>query len=282
MSSINTEEDIKFKKQNFIIKKKHTECYKKKLLKTLNKKLYFSIESNKQFKHFFDIIKKEKKEDYLCNLEILFNKYLPISISIEIINKIKNKNDHDIYSIILSELKKSTITTNMNQVCSTNNYIVSKVIKSFLYKYKKKFGNSFFKNKINIINTYNHIYNQYENKNVNTSKNNYTFLNIGDINEDIDFYKKELKIKNENIYQANILDTISKSKYNIELIHTDGHINYTDSFFDFINCGYFLEQISNLSLFISELKRILKKNGYVILYYHDKMNVLDNYLYIIF
>ena len=62
-------------------------------------------------------------------------------------------------------------------------------------------------------------------------------LNIGDIYEDIHFYKKELKIKNENIYQANILDR--KSKNDIELIHTDGHINYPDSFFDFINCGYF-------------------------------------------
>lgn len=267
----------------------YTTCHANKFKKTVFKDKYDSILSNNQFKKYFQILQKQQKEDYILNLQILLNQYLPVEYTIELIDNIKNNKiiyDNNIYHFIFTCKNKYSNKIvneikNNNKFCSQQDYIVSKVINTFLYQYKKKFKTSFFeKNTINLnTNIYHKVY--FNNEDLKSSyKNNFKYLQIG-IDTDIQIFKKKLNLEKENIYQADLYSHNSHNSYiyPFQMIHSDGKINYPDHYFNFIHCGFIFENIQNLPLFISELKRILKPNGFILMYYHDKIEILDKYLY---
>ncbi len=272
------------KKYGYEYKDYYTKCHFDKLLKSIQKYKFYSIESNQQFQHFFFIIKKENKNEFLLNLQILFNQYLPIEYTIELFNILKKKNisDIDIYNYIFSCKKRYSIDTiqkqkNINLYCEMNDYITSKVLGSFFYKYKKIYKTSFFEK--DIVYSNQNIYNKIYNKSIEKKeyKQNFQYLHIGH-NSNIEYFKKKLRLKNDNIYCADV--KLEKDlQYQFQLIHEDGKINYPDHFFDFIYCGFILEQIPNFLKLITEIKRILKLKGFVVIYYHDRVEPLDHYIY---
>lgn len=256
-------------------------------IKESQKKIdFYPISSNQQFIHFLKLTKKMKKEYYLCNLQILLNHYLPVEDVIKLIQMIqtnKDITDDKIYHHIFESKHKYDIKTikkiyDPNLFCTSNDYIVSKVIRSFLYQYKRKFGIPFFEHEAN-MNNMNIMNRIYENKiqHKEKIKHDFQYLNIG-CDEDIHLLKKEFHLENEDVYGADF--KLHKNfHYQFQMIHKDGKIHYPDQFFNFISCGFVLEDIPNLPLFIQELYRILKPNGFILIYQQDKTNILDQYLF---
>ncbi|MCX6744388.1 MAG: class I SAM-dependent methyltransferase [Candidatus Parcubacteria bacterium] len=77
------------------------------------------------------------------------------------------------------------------------------------------------------------------------------------------------KIQTKNIYGVDIIEerlTLAEQKgiktYSADL---NNHLPFADNYFDIVHANQVIEHISNLDLFISEIYRILKKGGCVIL-----------------
>ncbi len=242
---------IKFLK-NLLIKNKIFEEQYEILVKLLDEKI-----KNKNFKKtpndiLYNYIKegeKNKNEEYLSRLEIIFNKFMTFDKSNELIKKIlKNKSKKN-----LIELEKE-IYQNINE-----NYYDSRKELNFKCKKFDYVIPEIFK-KMEFI--------QESLKNQEEGIKNKKILIV--INEDkyLDIFKKyfeEINIDKNNIHFYNIKDNKNKL------------LNFENNF-DSIICYFSLSKFNNINKNLKELSNLLNNDGLMIIVDNDIFNLEDYYV----
>lgn len=240
-----------------------TSC-QKKILKRLiyNKnKFYVNPISNKQIFTFVYNANKQQNIIKTSHLMLLFNKFISYHHSIKLVNLIYNEKLSDINVIhkILEYKKNYKMIIDKNNIgntCSSWKYILQKLA-------------------INVQSYFSKI-----NLDIKTLK--YLDVGCGDAFK-TDMFGRYLNIINDNIFGTDIPNWGPYSntqrqviqKNNFQFIKNN-NINYDDNSFDLVSCFLMLHHVEDLHKILSEIKRILKPNGIVVIIEHDCHDDFDH------
>jgi ubiquinone/menaquinone biosynthesis C-methylase UbiE len=230
-----------------------TNCQKKTLINYNNLKFKFYIEtnSNYQMKFLFDNIYKNNNIEEVARFELLLLHFTDYSTLKYIIRQILKKKitDTDIINIISKKLYKHHRINNIYEVCNKWIYAIESLL---------------------LI---------YNNKNDNI---NYLDIGCGDAKK-TQIFAKKLNLKNDNIYCTDIQawGPYQKDKKNIPFQFEyiiDNKLNYSDNKFDLVTCILTLHHILDLDNFITEIYRIVKPGGYLLIIEHSVYTDYDRLL----
>jgi len=258
---INKEKYIEFINNN----KNLTKCQKTNLISLRNNlnNIYVDKESGKQINTYFmnsqnDLLKMTK---FKLMLNHFFNETV-VNILIKKMTIDKDMSDNDIIEFIKKYMnKKFEIKKNkLNKINKCN-------------KWKYIFEN--------LSMSYSNLLLDDENGNNKVKK--YLDLGCGD-GKKTGLLGREFNLNKDNIYGTDIKKwgpyekVHSKHDFHFKYMGKDGKINYEDNTFDIISCFFVLHHIKNLDFAMSEIKRVLKPGGVMILLEHDNHDDFDNLL----
>ncbi len=243
-----------------------TKCVKENLNFYFKEKQYIYPypNSNIQFVTYINNSLKHKDYGDLAKLQAILTKYISFNFSFKVIsyitkNKNKNIKDSDILKYILyanNSLKILNIFKPNPKQCDSFNFMSEIIIKHILPQIQIIFK----KNKTD--------------PNIDINMNEIKFIDIGCdfLNFSYDIYKK-LNISKNNFY--GLYSTKNKLfknlNNNIELNNFKKIVNvsklpFEDNFFDFVFIHSFLQKIFDIESFLKELKRIIKPNGFILMF----------------
>jgi ubiquinone/menaquinone biosynthesis C-methylase UbiE len=258
-----------------------TECEMK-----LFKKLYLNqeyniipVQSNHQISEFFKlIIKDETTTQYqIYRFSRLISNFIQIDDILNLIQKIKqnpNISDSEVIKWMQHTIDHNNKTKKkynhdiMNDkeaekivLCKRDEYVFQIIIQNLknALKYKIKV----------------YSYNK-------TSDIKYLDVGCGDGIKTVSF-SKILKLPINQVYGTDIetWGPYSKKKmypFDFKPISENGHLNYADNTFDIITSFLTLHHIQNLDITLSEIKRILKPNGILLIIEHECFNKYDFFI----
>ena len=247
---------IEKKKYFEFLDNKNKDCINntyKNLFNEKSKKKYPKTNSDIQIKFLIDDLIATKNISCYNNLLLLFNSFISFEDSLKLFNIIKVKKLTD--TEIISSLMHTYIIKAIKNKSS---------IKSNLYSCSKlEFGFEFIK------------------RNIKKLGDNMVYLDIGcgDGRKTTKF-SKVFKIKKENINGTDIktwgpYEEKKDLPFNFKYIQKNEKLDYPDESFDIITCILTLHHIENINNMLSEIYRILKKNGIFILIEHDGLTYND-------
>ncbi len=277
--------DVHMKKKNMLnsLKKSATLCQYDYLKESLKKIKVEEPSSEIQLKELINLLNKNKDSGFYVLLQLFLNKYYSIEDSIKIIeylNKEKNLNDYELYKNIFKYPFKKELKQNKIKI---QEYNISKLFNVFEKRYYRYF-NIKYDVKINLLKGQANqlkIYEKEKMKNNNYENNilDFNYLDLNFINDEkMELFKDKFLINDNNTYGAYI-NKPENFKYKYEIINKNGETKYPDNYFDIITCWNFLEKIPNLNSVMKEIKRIIKPNGLLLIYYNVSFNEIDYYLY---
>jgi 2-polyprenyl-3-methyl-5-hydroxy-6-metoxy-1,4-benzoquinol methylase len=219
--------------------------------------------SNKLIQLFFYNAFHNQNLDELFRLQKLLEHFVSIKLLFQLNKKflnsenIKNIKDKEFIEYILDNINKNQYkkekknkNLEFKQICQENEFNLQYIALKYL----------------NILTNLNR-----KDNNISTIK----YLDIGCGNA----YKTKklanyLKLNKNQIYGTNIETwgpySNNKSKINIHFeFIKNNKILYPDEHFDFISCIFNLHHVQNLTIFLKEVVRIIKKNGVFLLIEHD-------------
>ena len=227
-----------------------------KLFKTYNND-YSKTISNNQFQTIVNDITKSKHIYYMSNLMTLFCNFLTFDDAFELIEELKSgkKTMSDIDVIKFMEghrkknFRKNTLFSPDSKSCNPELYGLQNVTNS-LKKFIKKNRNP-----------------------------KYLDIGCGDGRKTVSI-SELLKIPNGNVYgtDINFWGPYKKNRnlpFEFKFILDDGKLDFPNNSFDIISCVLTLHHIENLPNILSEIKRVLKPNGFLLLIEHDNYTHFD-------
>lgn len=207
--------------------------------------------SNIQINHLIEQIFKLNNVIYYNYLLQLFCHFMSFDDSIKLINHINGTKMTD--SEILSYIDKN-IKQEKNKIYS-NNYVCN----------RREYAFSFLKDCVN---------------NVIQLRNNVKYLDVGcGDGVKTNIFAKIFNIQKSRVHGTDIqswgpYSTAKKFDFDFKHIIND-EIKYEDNTFDLMTCFLTLHHIKNMDKIISEMYRILKNNGILIIVEHDINNSSD-------
>lgn len=226
----------------------------KQYKKNLNT-FYVSRKSNLQIKTLFLNIYKNNAINKLTKITLLFYTFFSNEFTDELIMFIKNNEvtDEELINLIINKSKNNKKLfepeRKRNNICNEWTYIIQNLIKTF-----KKINNS--------------------------SSITYLDVGCGSGNKTLKI-ALELNLDKNNIYGADITNwgPYNQKKYDhkfnfINII--DDKIDCNTNKFDFISCILMLHHVKNLNKLLTEIKRILKPNGILLIIEHNNYDDYDN------
>jgi len=250
MYIINNEDYFKFIDSN----KNLTKCQKNilKFFKEESYKFYVNVQSNQQMYTHINIAYKNGNIPKITKLILLFRKFMTQKSAVQLVNLIRKDKMKD--TEIIEWIEKHG--KNYNEPRVRENELHLKMCSQWIYIMEI----------ISLAIT----------KITNTNVNNFKYLDVGCGNGDkTKKLAKELKLKKYNVYGTDIANwgpyqqTKIKYGFNFKLIGKNGELNYNDNSFDLISCFTMLHHVDKLDYLISEMKRILKPNGLLLIIEHD-------------
>ncbi len=268
---------------NKILKKKSiTECQYKTL-----KKYYFAREfnypnhaSNKMIYTYFQHMKKDKRMYLFIRFYILLIHFISSESVFEIINKFKNTpnfTDKDVLDYMMKMDKKKFQAELFKEesnrdLCDSKEYLYSLLFNKFIKILKDP------KHHIK----YQPIYNDL----VKHKDTNFKYLDIGCGNgKKTKIIANIFKIPMKNVYCTDIPSWGPYEKNRKSLFHLNhfqpinpntGILNFPDNYFDFVSVILTLHHIPNITKTLTEIKRILKPDGILLIIEHDALTKNDH------
>jgi len=241
---------IEKKKYFEFLDNKNKDCINNTYKNLFNEKLkkkYPLTNSDGQIKFLVDDIVTTKNITYYNNILLLFNSFISFDDSIKLFNiiKVKKLTDSEIIKIMEESKNKSIIKSNL--------YSCSKLEFSF----------------------------EFIKRNIKKLGDNMTYLDIGcGDGRKTNKFGQVFKIKKENINGTDIktwgpYEAKKDLPFNFKYIMKNEKLDYADESFDIITCILTLHHIENINNMLSEIYRILKKNGTFILIEHDGLSYND-------
>jgi len=222
--------------------------------------------SNKLVQLFFYHAFYNQNLDELFRLQKLLEHFVSIKLLFQLNKKflnsenIKNIRDKEFIEYILDNINKNqfkiskkNIEPEYKKICNDNEFNLQYIALKYL----------------DILHKLNHL---------NKKENNISSIKYLDIGCGNAFKTKKigsyLKLNKNQIYGTNIESwgtySNNKSKINIHFeFIKNNKILYPDEHFNFISCIFNLHHVQNLTIFLKEIARIIKKNGVFLLIEHD-------------
>lgn len=237
-----------------------TKCQKKiltKLKDNLNK-FYINRKSNKQILTFITNANQSQDIARITRLKLLFKHFVSFDMIEQLIKQIVNDKLTD-YQIVTSIIKfnknhkhhhnKTSSIMNIEKTCGAWDYIIENLA-------------------LGINNSIN---------------KQHKYLDIGCARgHKTKAFAKELGIEKNNYWGTDIENWGPYKQqeinhdFNFKYILNDGKLDFEDNSFDICTCFLVLHHVENLSNIISEISRVLKPSGMLILVEHDNHDDYDN------
>ncbi len=206
--------------------------------------------SNMQIKFLVDTIFKNKYITYYNNFMLLLTNFVSFFDAFKILNTIRftnNITDTDILKSIEKLNSKKDSKFSLEEICSKQDFGMQMMKKNIDLKIKKS--------------------------------TKYLDIGCGD-GKKTELFAKIFNISAKNIYGTDINTWgpyTNNKKFSFEFKEIkNGELDYDDKTFDVITIFLTLHHIQNLDLAISEIHRVLKKNGILIIIEHDSLNYMDD------
>ena len=234
----------------------YPECKTKELMGILSdkfnlKKYYKGPESNKQLQAIYNIYSQSYAKDIISKFLLIIDPHNQFfDYHDNIITYMKEKKSDDFlykYMKYLNNKNKYKITNNRGTVFCNSTEIYSQEFYYHLYKYVIK------KNLINIDN----------------------FLDYGCGDGRVtQIFGEKLKLEKKYIFGVDLEQdeyqwNRRNLKFNFQTIKEDKPLPFKSNSFSLILCNMVLHHIPNLNFVLQELRRILKKDGILIIREHD-------------
>lgn len=262
--------------EEFLKKGYITKCVKENINFWFKEKehIYPYPNSNIQFVTYVKNSLNNKDYGDLAKLQAILTKYISFDFSFKVIsyitkNKNKNIKDVDIINFILDTNKINNIKSNIVKLNPKQCKIIDFMTEQLTRQIKGQLEDINKNNQVNI--------------------KNIKFCDIGC--EHLDFSHKIFKIldiSNNNFYglydsKYKLFSNNNFIKKNIDLnnfikINNISKLPFEDNYFDFLFAHSFLQKVNDFDLLVSELNRILKPNGFILLISIMTLDRNDNLL----